>query len=1032
MTMKKHILISALLLLSFSVDFCLASETSRADLVDMFMGVRGNSNCVIGPQLPHGSVNPAPQTANGGQNGYDEDDVIRGFGQLHVSGIGWARYGQIFLSPQTGFSAKENGHDSPKSGEFASPYLYKVHLDRYDIDVELAPSAHGVAYRFTYPEKSRSKTLLVDMRHSIPQHIVPIVGGTFRGGDLKWNEDTRTLEGWGEYAGGFGSEDPYKVFFSMTLDDPECKVNIVNKGANELYARIDLTQPVVNAGIGVSLSSLDRASTYRYLEVDGRNVDDLAVIAKADWEKALGRLEIEGTDADKRLFYTALYHSLVMPRDRSGDRPDGHSAAPHIDDHFCVWDTWRTAYPLLTLIEESFVAKTVNSFIDRMATHGKCTPTFTASMEWDSKQGGDDVDNIIADAIVKNVKGFDRDKAYGVMLANASGARSPEYIANGWEPGEGKQMSCSYTMEYAYNDDCLARVAEIMGDTATAEAMRTRSRAWEAIFDKDLESDGYTGFIAPRDTDGRRIKIDPAFVYGSWVEYFYEGNSWTYTLFAPGQIERLISLFGGKEATIDRLRHGFDKGYVDISNEPGFLAPFIFSHCDRPDLTADYVNAIRNKSFSIEGGYPDNEDSGAMGSWYVFTSIGLFPNAGQEFYYLLPPAFDNVVLTMENGKKIRVKTRRSSPEARYIASVSLNGVPLNRAWINHSELTEGALLEFELTEDPTQWTPTEWEASRQSRHPFGVNLAGAEFYHKKMDGDGRCGIDYYYPTVEELDYWASKNMNLIRVPFKWERIQPEVGGELKEEDVECIRELLRAADARGMKILLDMHNYGRRKYAGKSRVIGDSIQPSHFGQAWATIARALRSEPGLYGYGLCNEPHDMLEECPWVTIAQVAIDSIRTVDKRTAIVVAGNTWSSAERWPLINAGLENLYDPSDNIIYEAHCYFDNDASGIYRKGYDEEGAFPTIGIDRARPFVDWLKKHGKRGMFGEYGVPADDPRWLECLDLFLNYLAENGVEGTYWAAGSKWNKYILGVHPEDNYTQDRPQVSVMTKYPLTK
>lgn len=1031
--MKKNILISALLLLTSSLNHTIAANReSRADMVDMFMGVRGNSNCVIGPQLPHGSVNPSPQTANGGQNGYNENDLIRGFGQLHVSGIGWARYGQIFLSPQTGFSAREDGHDSRKSAEIATPYYYKVHLDRYGIDAELAPTRHAIAYRFTYPEKDKRRTLLVDMRHSIPQHIVPIVGGTFRGGSLSWNAEMRILEGWGEYAGGFGSEDPYRVYFSMEIDDPDCRVSIVDRGSKELYARIDLSRSVVNAGIGVSLRSIERAGKYRYVELEHKNVEQVAALAKAEWENALGRIAVEGGYDSKRLFYTTLYHSLVMPRDRSGDNPHRQNSSPHIDDHFCVWDTWRTVYPLLTLIEESFVAKTVNSFIDRMNANGKCTPTYTASMEWDNKQGGDDVDNIIADAIIKGVKGFDRNKAYMVMLANATNARCPEYLERGWVPGKDKTMSCSYTMEYAYNDDRLAAVAELMGDTAIATAMNRRSRAWEAMFDPELESEGFKGFIAPCEADGSRIAIDPAKVYGPWVEYFYEGNSWTYSLFAPAQTERLISLFGGKEATVRRLRHGFDHGLVNIANEPGFLAPFIFSHCDRPDLTAEYVDIIRNHSFSIENGYPDNEDSGAMGSWYVFTSIGLFPNAGQDFYYLLPPAFDRTTLKMENGKQITIKAHRDTPAAHYIASVSINGTPLHRPWLRHDEIAQGAIIEYTLTEDPSAWHTKEWNESRLHRRPFGVNLAGAEFFHKKMDGVGRFNIDYHYPTERELDYWASKNMMLIRMPFKWERLQREVGGELLSEEIDYIRHLLRQADARGMKILLDMHNYGRRNYGGASRIIGDSLQPSHFGQAWATIARELRDEPGLYGYGLCNEPHDMLDSCPWVEIAQVAIDSIRAVDRRTAIVVAGNTWSSAERWPEINSGLENLYDPSENIIYEAHCYFDSDGSGIYRNSYDEEGAYPTVGIDRVRPFIDWLQRHGKRGMMGEYGVPGDDPRWLECLDLFLAYLADNGVEGTYWAAGARWNKYILGVHPENDYSTDRPQVKILQKYPTTR
>ena len=168
-----------------------------ADEVDLFMGVHGNSNCVIGPQLPHGSVNPSPDTPKGGQNGYDENDKIRGFSQLHVSGIGWSRYGQILLSPQNGFSAKETGHDSPKANEIAKPYCYAATLTRYGIRTELSPTHHGVFYRFTF-NKPNNNNILLDLRHNIPQDIVPIVKGTFNGGEINYNEKQKLISGYGD------------------------------------------------------------------------------------------------------------------------------------------------------------------------------------------------------------------------------------------------------------------------------------------------------------------------------------------------------------------------------------------------------------------------------------------------------------------------------------------------------------------------------------------------------------------------------------------------------------------------------------------------------------------------------------------------------------------------------------------------------------------------------------------------------------------------------------------------------------------
>ena len=237
---------------------------SLADKVDMWMGTYGAGHCVVGPQLPHGSVNPSPQTAYGGHAGYVPDQPIRGFGQLHVSGIGWGRYGQIFLSPQVGFNPGETDHDSPKQGEEATPYYYKVMLSRYDIQVEISPTHHCVAYRFTFPETDQGNILL-DIAHNIPQHIVPEVKGLFHGGEINYNPEQQTLTGWGEYSGGFGSTDAYKVYFAMKTDTPLKEVKITDQGDKALYACLALNKNpgVVHLNVGISLKSIENASLFR-------------------------------------------------------------------------------------------------------------------------------------------------------------------------------------------------------------------------------------------------------------------------------------------------------------------------------------------------------------------------------------------------------------------------------------------------------------------------------------------------------------------------------------------------------------------------------------------------------------------------------------------------------------------------------------------------------------------------------------------------------------------------------------------------
>ena len=681
-----------------------SAQVQPVDYVDMFMGNRGESNCGIGPQLPHGSVNPSPQTPGGGNDGYDPLQPIRGFGQLHVSGTGWGRYGQILLSPQVGFSADEQGHDSPKSGESALPYYYAVTLDRYGIRTELAPTHNAAIYRFSFPA-AEDANILLDIAHNIPQHIKPEIGGRFLGGAISYDPETGIIGGWGSYRGGFGSGAPYKVYFAAALDRAPRSVAVTDDGDGKLYARIALppfdAPGTVLLKIAVSLRSESNARKFLAEQIPGHDFEKVKAAARETWNRRLNSIQIDTeSETAKKIFYTALYHSFLMARDRTGDNPHTDSDTPHMDDHYCIWDTWRTKYPLMTLLNESYVARSINSFIERFERTGACQPTYTSSLEWEAKQGGDDVDNVIVDAWLKGVEGVDWTRAYRIVRFHALNTRSHEYLRLGWQPETGSPMSCSAALEYAYNDYCASLMAEGMGDHETARMLSQRSCSWEKLFDTSLESDGFKGFVAPRKENGQWISIDPKKTYGSWVEYFYEGNSWVYSLFAPHQFDRLAELCGGPRRTVERLEHGFSRKLIDLNNEPGFLAPYIFTHCSRADLTSKYVAQIRDTQFSLERGYPGNEDSGAMGAWYVFTSVGLFPNAGQDLYYLVSPQFERSVLTTERGARIVIEAKGLSRENRYIGSVTLNGRSLGRAWLRHGEIADGAHIVLTMSSVP--------------------------------------------------------------------------------------------------------------------------------------------------------------------------------------------------------------------------------------------------------------------------------------------------------------------------------------------
>lgn len=313
---------------------------------------------------------------------------------------------------------------------------------------------------------------------------------------------------------------------------------------------------------------------------------------------------------------------------------------------------------------------------------------------------------------------------------------------------------------------------------------------------------------------------------------------------------------------------------------------------------------------------------------------------------------------------------------------------------------------------------------------FGVNLAAGEF--GKIPGT--YGKDYTYPTAGELDYYSSKGLRLFRLPFKWERLQPVLNGELDSTEVSRLMYVVAEADKRDMVVLLDCHNYGRRNIGGTNYIIGSpQVSVQSFANFWTRMAGVFKTKnakkSNIWGYDIMNEPHDMLASVKWFDIAQEAITGIRSVDLHTNIIVSGDGWSGA--WVFGVPGsksdiLKNLVDPSDKLIYQAHVYFDKDASGTYKNSYDGEAAYPNRGVDRAKVFVDWLQANNKKGFVGEYGVPSNDPRWLVVLDNFLKYLQDNGVNGTYWAGGPWWGNYHLSIEPLSGV--DKPQMGIVERY----
>lgn len=314
--------------------------------------------------------------------------------------------------------------------------------------------------------------------------------------------------------------------------------------------------------------------------------------------------------------------------------------------------------------------------------------------------------------------------------------------------------------------------------------------------------------------------------------------------------------------------------------------------------------------------------------------------------------------------------------------------------------------------------------SLKAQSKFGITLCGAEFGNHSLPGI--LNKDYIYPVASDITYYKQKGVELIQLPFRWERIQHTLGGPLNQLELNLISQFIDNCRDNRIRVILIMQNYGRYKINGVEHIVGSPmVSLENYKDVWRKIATALNYKINIQAYGIMAEPNNM-QGYSWFNAAQYAIDGIRDADRHTNILVDGENFSNPFTWVRYNDNLKYLRDPLDKIYFNAHCYFDSDFSGKYQYSYDVNGANEYTGINRVKPFVDWLKQNRKRGFVGEFGIPKNDMRWLKVLDNFLSYIEANGLGGCYWAAGRWWKDYPLSIEPK--YGQDQPQLLVYQKY----
>lgn len=678
------------------------SPRSPAEKADTREGIgRISGNCMPGPCLPHASVYPSPDTLwphkerpNRGAptNGFYPDDPCVGFSQLHCQGTGGTvTYGLFLVSPTTGSGESEEELASPLTLRETRPYRFRGRLEKWGCEVALAPTAHGAIYTFDFDSDGGRLVFNAKRKIALPVATSNAV--------VKVSDDGLTVSGGGTYFGNWNPA-PYDCYFHSVQE---------RKGR-----RITLR-------IAVSFKSEAKAREYLEKELAGRSLDEVSLAAKAIWDERLSCVEVGGLDpAEETKFYSQLFHAFVQPRDRTGDFAAWGGDEAVWDDHYTLWDTWKTLFPLMAIVDPAMVAGNVNSFAARLRKNGTVTAAFIQGREYRVGQGGDEQDNVIADAWAKKIPGIDWEGAWAVLEHDAA-HRTPEYRKLGWVPyGVGETIptdycwrlkSASSTLGFAYNDWCAAQVAKGLGKPAAAAALEARSANWTNIWDAALvdKESGYRGFVHGRFPDGRFTDIEPRSGYQiyqrpGWQDYwgdFYEGSAWMYSYNVWHDLPHLIGLMGGREKFLARLSYAFDHDLIEYGNEPNFMTPWLFDFVGCPDLAGKWAHRFLEnypRRPHPGSGSPGDDDSGAMGSMYVFLTAGLYPIAGQDLYALHAPAAERIRFRLPaSGKDFTILAPGARRGRSAFKSVKLNGKPLAEPFVRHSDFLAGGELRFELT-----------------------------------------------------------------------------------------------------------------------------------------------------------------------------------------------------------------------------------------------------------------------------------------------------------------------------------------------
>ncbi len=697
-------------------------DSNYTSFVNPFIGTGGHGHTYPGATMPFGMMQLSPDTRLDGWDGcsgyHYTDSYIYGFSHTHLSGTGVSDYGDVLLMPTTSVIFNNgadglSGYRAPFSheNEKASPGYYAVRLDSVNIEVKLTVSERSGIHQYQF-KKNSPQVVILDLVHRDK-----VIDSKINTIDNRHISGYRFSQAWAEKQMVFYDLEFSRAFSEMILLDNK------DQGENVKAAFVFDPKESANLEIRIGISAVDEkgALANRKAEIGEQSFEAIRNTADRAWNKQLQKIDVRMNKKDDKInFYTSLYHTMIAPN--LYQDVDGKYRGMDLDIHqtidfnyytvFSLWDTYRAAHPLYTILETKRTQDFINTFLAKY-DEGGIMPIWDLSGNYTSCMIGYHAVPVIADAYLKGIRGFDQDKALEAMVHSATRNKLglESYKTFGFIPMEFESESVSKTLEYAYDDWTIFKMAEKMDKTEIAENFLKRSQFYKNVFDPESR------FMRGRLNNQWFGPFDPYEVNFNYTE----ANAWQYRFAVPQDINGLMDIMGGADQFERALDDLFSakasttgREQADITgligqyahgNEPSHHMAYLYNFVNKPEKTQARVSEIMSKYYkNSPEGISGNEDCGQMGAWYVFSSLGFYPvTPGANTYIIGSPRIESANISLENGRHFKIETQKSSSSAVYIERVLYNDKALQSTEITHDMIMNGGTLRYVMTDKPVKW-----------------------------------------------------------------------------------------------------------------------------------------------------------------------------------------------------------------------------------------------------------------------------------------------------------------------------------------